>query len=85
LPYKGYFNFAPLHYKKLDRNGYATCGFVAPPRVVPGVDCLQDGNTEFKGTWAVETNYYMDLGFLPTWLPLAVSGRAAWYGPKLDR
>ena len=31
----------------------------------PGVTCLTDGNTSFKPTWAVETNYYMDLGFLP--------------------
>lgn len=82
LPYKGFFNVAPLYSKKIDRNGYATCGFVPSPPAVPGIGCLPDGNTEFKGTWAVETNYYMDLGFLPGWLPLSISGRAAWYGPK---
>lgn len=41
-----------------------------------------DGNTEFRGTWVVETSYYKDLGFLPEWLPLSISGRVGWYGPK---
>ena len=31
----------------------------------------------------VETNYYMDLGFLPDNMQyFSVSGRLAWYGPK---
>ena len=37
----------------------------ASPARLPGVSCLADGNTPYKPTWAVETNYYMDLGFLP--------------------
>src|SRR5262249_44328642 len=44
---------------------------------------LTDGNTSFKPTWAVETNHYMDLGFLPESMQyFSISGRAAWYGKK---
>lgn len=70
LPYKGYFNVAPLFYKETNHNAFLT-GPLDP-----------DGSTNLRGTWAVETNYYMDLKFLPEQLPLAFSGRAAWYGPK---
>src|SRR5450432_3312569 len=64
LPYKGYFNVAPLAYKEINHNAFNQCGggFAGP---IPGVSCSVDGNTDFKTTWAVETNYYMDLGFLP--------------------
>jgi hypothetical protein len=83
LPYKGYFNVAPLVYWEfLNHNSFAQCnsGFSGP---TPGVGCLFDGNTSFKPTWAVETNYYMDLGFLPPYLDFfSISGRAAWYGKK---
>ena len=42
-----------------------------------------DGQLDFRGTWALETNYYMDLGFLPPNMQFwSISGRAAWYGPK---
>jgi hypothetical protein len=41
-----------------------------------------DGNTNFHTPWAVETNYYMDLGFLPESIRyFEVSCRAGWYGP----
>ena len=44
---------------------------------------MSDGNTDFKTTWAVEINYYMDLGFLPENMQyFAISGRAGFYGPK---
>ena len=77
LPYKGFFNVAPLYYKEFsNHNGFLQCGFA------PAGACLPDGNTRFKGTYAVETNYYMDLGFLPEYLPFSISGRAAIYGPK---
>ena len=83
LPYKGYFNVAPLGYWEFyNHNSFAQCnsGFTGP---IPGVGCLVDGNTSFKPTWAVETNYYMDLGFLPPYLDFfSISGRAAWYGKK---
>ena len=47
--------------------------------------CLIDGNTNFNPTWAVETNYYMDLGFLPENMQyFSISGRAGWYGTKGD-
>lgn len=75
LPYKGYFNIAPLYYKEIGHNSFLTPAF-------NGGIGIPDGNTNFRGTWAVETNYYMDLGFLPESLPLSISGRAAWYGPK---
>jgi hypothetical protein len=84
LPYKGFFNVAPLAYKEINHNGFNQCGsaFAGP---VPGVSCLTDGNTDYHTTWAVETNYYMDLGFLPPSMQyFAISGRAAWYGPKGD-
>jgi hypothetical protein len=83
LPYKGFFNVAPLMYWEFyNHNGFAQCGngFSGP---VPGVSCLIDGNTSFNPTWAVETNYYMDLGLLPPSLDyFSISGRAAWYGRK---
>jgi hypothetical protein len=83
LPYKGYFNVAPLMYWEFaNHNSFAQCGsgFSGP---TPGVTCLADGNTSFRPTWAVETNYYMDLGFLPPNMQyFSISGRAAWYGKK---
>ena len=43
--------------------------------------CLSDGNICYQPTWAVETNYYMDLGFLPPSMQyFSISGRAGWYG-----
>jgi len=85
LPYKGYFNVAPLVYWEfLNHNSFAQCnsGFSGP---VPGVSCLSDGNTSYRPTWAVETNYYMDLGFFPENMQFfSISGRLAWYGPKGD-
>jgi hypothetical protein len=85
LPYKGYFNVAPLAYKEINHNAFDQCGsaFAGP---TPGLNCIVDGNTDFKTTWAVETNYYMDLGFLPESMQFfSISGRAAWYGPKGDQ
>jgi hypothetical protein len=85
LPYKGFFNVTPLAYKEINHNGFDQCGSAFAPGNIPGVTCRVDGNTDFHTTWAVETNYYMDLGFLPPSMQyFAVSGRAAWYGPKGD-
>jgi hypothetical protein len=79
LPYKGFFNVTPLAYKEINHSAFTECAAGG----VPGVTCLSSGNTEFNTTWAVETNYYMDLGFLPeNFQYFAISGRAAWYGPK---
>src|ERR1700688_1393454 len=84
LPYKGYFNVAPLAYKEINHNSFDQCGLFGPG--VPGVTCLADGNTDFHTTWALETNYYMDLGFLPENMQyFSISGRAGWYGPKGDQ
>ncbi len=81
LPYKGFLNVAPMAYKEIGHSSFTTCGFVAGG--VAGVTCNIDGNTDFRTTWAIETNYYMDLGFLPENLQFfAISGRAAWYGPQ---
>jgi len=84
LPYKGYFNVAPLVYWEfLNHNSFSQCGLFGPG--VPGVTCNADGNTKYNATWAVETNYYMDLGFLPPNMQFfSISGRAGWYGPKGD-
>jgi hypothetical protein len=79
LPYKGFFNVAPLAYKEINHNSFDECGVGG----IPTVTCSIDGNTSFNVTWAVETNYYMDLGFLPENMQFfAISGRVAWYGPK---
>jgi len=84
LPYKGYFNVAPLAYKEINHNSFNQCGTVFAG-TIPGLNCHADGNTDFHTTWAIETNYYMDLGFLPpNWQFWSISGRAAWYGPKGD-
>lgn len=71
LPYKGFFNVAPLAYKEINHNSFDVTAF------------NPSGNNDYRTTWAVETNYYMDLGFLPETIQwFSVSGRAAWYGPK---
>jgi hypothetical protein len=84
LPYKGYFNVAPLVYWEFsNHNAFAQCGAGWTIPAIPGQTCLSDGNTSFKPTWAVETNYYMDLGFLPPSMQyFSISGRAGWYGQK---
>jgi hypothetical protein len=84
LPYKGYINVAPLAYKEINHNAFDSCANVFGAGT-PGVTCLIDGNTNFRTTWAVEINYYMDLGFLPENMQyFSVSGRAGFYGPKGD-
>jgi hypothetical protein len=84
LPYKGYVNVAPLAYKEINHNAFNQCG-TGFAGTIPGVTCSIDGNTNYRVTWAVEVNYYMDLGFLPENMQyFAISGRAGWYGPKGD-
>ena len=79
LPYKGFFNVVPLAYKEINHNAFTECALGG----IVNVTCTLDGNTNFNTTWAVETNYYMDLGFLPESIQyFAISGRAGWYGPK---
>ena len=82
LPYKGYIDVAPLmYYEFSNHNAFDQCGLFGPG--TPGVTCIADGNTSFRPTWAVEINYYMDLGFLPENMQyFAISGRAGFYGPK---
>ena len=82
LPYKGYIDVAPLVYWEfLNHNAFTQCGLFGPG--VPGVTCNSDGNTSYRVTWAVEINYYMDLGFLPPNMQFwSISGRAGWYGKK---
>jgi hypothetical protein len=84
LPYKGYFNVAPLVYWEFsNHNAFTQCGLFGPG--VAGVSCNADGNVRYNATWAVETNYYMDLGFLPPSMQFfSISGRAGWYGAKGD-
>jgi hypothetical protein len=84
LPYKGFFDVAPLVYWEFyNHNAFSQCNAGWTVNNIPGVGCLTDGNTSFKPTWAVETNYYMDLGFLPPSLDyFSISGRMAWYGKK---
>jgi len=85
LPYKGFFNVSPVAYKEINHNAFNQCGTAFAFTQVPGVGCNSDGNTDFHTTWAIETIYYMDLGFIPQdWQFWSISGRAAWYGPKGD-
>jgi hypothetical protein len=85
LPYKGYINFAPLAYKEINHNSFNQCGTAFAGGTIPGLTCNLDGNTNFRTTWALEINYYMDLGFLPENMQyFAISGRAGFYGPKGD-
>jgi hypothetical protein len=79
LPYKGFLNVSPLYYKEANHNAYAQCDVGG----IPGVTCLADGDIAYRGTWAVETSYYMDLDFLPAKMQyFGVHGRANFYGPK---
>lgn len=83
LPYKGFFNVAPLAFKESNHFAFTQCGLFGPG--IPGVTCNVNGNVDYRTTWAVETNYYMDLGFLPETMQFfSISGRAAWYGPRGD-
>jgi hypothetical protein len=74
LPFKGFLNVSPLVYKEWNHNAFVTPAFAAPG--------IRSGITDFSPTWAVETNYSMDLGFFPDWLPLNFSGYSNFYGPK---
>jgi hypothetical protein len=84
LPYKGYFNVSPLVYWEYsNHDSFSQCGAGWTINNVAGVGCNINGNMSYRPTWAVETNYYMDLGFLPENMQyFSVSGRMAWYGPK---
>ena len=86
LPYKGYLNVAPLVYwEYLNHNSFTQCGSNFAGGPVAGFSCNADGNVSYRPTWAVETNYYMDLGFLPPNMQFfSISGRAGWYGTKGD-
>src|ERR1700753_1778016 len=82
LPYKGYVDIAPLVYKEINNNAFDQC-VPSRPGGIAGVTCIDDGNTDFDTTGAVETNYYMDLGFLPEYMRyFSVSGRVGLIGPK---
>ena len=84
LPYKGFIDIAPLYYQEWNHNAYLTPGLVGTG-CFPVDTCagISDGNTRFNATWALEINYYMDLGFLPEQINyFSVSGRAGFYGPK---
>ena len=79
LPYKGFLNVSPLYYKEANHSAYARCDIGG----IPGLTCLADGDIAYRGTWAVETSYYMDLDFLPAKMQyFGVRGRANFYGPK---
>ena len=79
LPYKGFLDIAPLYYQEWNHNAFLQAGS-GLTGAFPGI---YDGNTRFNATWALEINYYMELGFLPQAINyFAVSGRAGFYGPK---
>jgi hypothetical protein len=84
LPYKGYIDVAPLAYKEINHNAFDQCGlFGNTISSGPTQNCILNGNTDFHTTWAVEINYYMDLGFMPeNFQYFSISGRAGFYGPK---
>jgi hypothetical protein len=82
LPYRGFFNVAPLvYYEFHNHNAFLRCGLFGPG--VAGVTCSNDGSAAYRPTWAVELNYFMELGFLPESIRyFAISGRAGFYGRK---
>jgi hypothetical protein len=81
LPYKGYINVAPMAtWVYRAQMGFLQCGGGFAPNT-PGVGCLADGDRQYQPTWAIETNYYMNLGFLPESVRyFSISGRATWTG-----
>ena len=74
LPYKGHLNISPLFYKEWNHNAFLTPAFTT--------NGPANGDDSFNGTWDLETNYAMDLGFLPESFPLTISGFANLHGPK---
>ncbi|MCA1457069.1 hypothetical protein I6F35_28280 [Bradyrhizobium sp. BRP22] len=76
LPYKGYFTIAPQYYKAWQYLSAYTAAANQP--AYPGVP---NGWLDYKGTWWIDIGYYMDLGFLPDYLPLSISGRYFIFGP----
>ena len=48
LPYKGFFNVAPLAYKEINHNAFDSSASIFQQPGTPGVTCLTDGNTDFK-------------------------------------
>src|ERR1700722_7171026 len=54
LPYKGFFNVAPLAYKEINHNAFNQCGLF---NNLVGTGCLIDGNTSFNTKWDGEVNY----------------------------
>jgi hypothetical protein len=78
LPYKGFLNIAPM----VNQSWYETL-IISPGSVfVPaGFAGVPRGHLDYRPTWTFEANYYMDLGFLPETIPLAISGRGAVIGP----
>ncbi len=74
LPYGGHVNASPLYYKEWNHNSFVTPAFATPG--------IPSGDTNFAGTYALEFNYAMPLGFLPPTIPLSISGYANFYGPK---
>lgn len=78
LPYKGYFSVSPLFDSEANHNAFTECG-----AYLAGALCHPDGNVNFKPTWMLEAQYYMDLGFLPESVRyFAISGRVTLIGPK---
>ena len=69
LPYKGYFNVAPLVYWEFsNHNAFSQCGLFPGPNI-PGLTCNADGNTRFDATWAVEpTTTWIWASCRPTWI-----------------
>ena len=78
LPYKGFFNIAPM----INQSWYET-PLISPGSafVPPGFPGVPYGHLNYNPTWTVEANYYMSLGFLPESIPLSISGRGAVIGP----
>ena len=64
-------------FQEWDHYAFLTPAFTAPS------SRHSERESHFNPSWAVEINYYIDLGFLPPGLQyFAVSGRAGFYGPK---
>ncbi len=83
LPYKGYFDVAPLVYWEFaNHNSFGMRRRLDYSRH-SRPDLPHRRQHQLQADLGDQTDYYMDLGFLPDNMQyFSVSGRAAWYGPK---
>jgi len=76
LPYKGFFNFAPMIYQEWNHEG------LFPISTTATFPAGFGNSVTFKPTWDLEGVYSLPLGFLPASVPLKINGFTVVHGPK---